>query len=93
MRYRKRPLEVEAARIIKIEDDQVSFDSDAEWLGEAMNKGIGDIGGLWVLNGGLRIGTLEGTLRVDAGDYVVKGVHGEIYPVKAEVFKDTYDPA
>lgn len=93
MRYRKRPLEVEAARIMRVEDDEVWFDGDAEWLREAISKDQGDIGGIWVLNGGLRIGTLEGTLRLNEGDYVVKGVHGEIYPVKAEVFKDTYDPA
>lgn len=40
---------------------------------------------------GLYIITLEGTMRVDKGNYVIKGIKGEIYPCKPEIFKDTYD--
>ena len=39
----------------------------------------------------LGIDTLEGTLVVSKNDYVVKGVNGEFYPVKPDVFQTTYD--
>ena len=38
------------------------------------------------------IGTLEGKLRVDLGDWVIKGVHGEFYPCKPDIFAETYMP-
>ena len=37
------------------------------------------------------IDTLEGTMRADAGDYVVRGVRGEMYPVKPGIFAETYE--
>lgn len=37
------------------------------------------------------IETLEGEHRVSFGDYVVKGIAGEFYPVKPEIFEATYD--
>ena len=36
------------------------------------------------------INTLEGTMVANAGDYIIQGVHGEIYPCKADIFKKTY---
>lgn len=36
--------------------------------------------------------TLEGTLRADAGDFVVTGVAGESWPVKPAIFAATYEP-
>ncbi len=38
----------------------------------------------------LRIETLEGTMYAEEGDYIVKGVAGEIYPCKPDIFKQTY---
>ena len=35
--------------------------------------------------------TLEGTHRADVGDYIIKGVKGEFYPCKPDIFKLTYD--
>ena len=40
---------------------------------------------------GLYIVTLEGTMRADRGDYVIKGIQGEIYPCKPNIFRDTYE--
>ncbi|RXZ77311.1 hypothetical protein EBB07_33860 [Paenibacillaceae bacterium] len=37
------------------------------------------------------IKTLEGTMRGDYGDYIIKGVKGEIYPCKPDIFAATYD--
>jgi hypothetical protein len=38
----------------------------------------------------LRIETLEGTMSVNKGDYIIKGVKGEFYPCKPDIFKLTY---
>ena len=37
------------------------------------------------------VDTLEGTHRGKTGDYLLKGIEGELYPVKKEIFEKTYD--
>ena len=39
------------------------------------------------------IETLEGTMTVSKGDWVIKGVSGEFYPCKPDIFEKTYEPA
>lgn len=39
----------------------------------------------------LSISTLEGTMRADVGDWIIRGVKGEFYPCKPDVFAETYD--
>jgi hypothetical protein len=39
----------------------------------------------------LNINTLEGNMRVSKGDYIIKGVKGEFYPCKQDIFEMTYD--
>lgn len=39
------------------------------------------------------IKTLEGMMRGEYGDYIIKGVKGEIYPCKPDVFEETYEVA
>lgn len=39
----------------------------------------------------IAIDTLEGTTRVDYGDYIIKGVQGELYPCKPDIFLATYE--
>lgn len=39
----------------------------------------------------VKIKTLEGVISAKQGDFIIKGVKGEIYPCKAEIFKETYD--
>lgn len=41
---------------------------------------------------GLKIFTLEGSHNASIGDMIIKGVAGEFYPCKPEIFKETYDP-
>jgi len=94
-RYRRRSQIVSAVRVLGIDENEVQFDGgtdDTSWLNQALEKGIGEEGGLWVVHSGLRIGTLEGTLRVNVGDYIVRGVKGEIYPVRRDIFEDSYEP-
>ena len=37
------------------------------------------------------IKTLEGVMRADPGDYVIRGIKGEFYPCKPDIFKQTYE--
>lgn len=39
----------------------------------------------------LKIRTLEGDMTVEVGDYVIRGVYGEFYPCKPDIFEATYE--
>ncbi len=41
----------------------------------------------------LFIETLEGNMRADVGDWIIRGVKGEYYPCKPDIFAATYEPA
>lgn len=40
---------------------------------------------------GIAINTLEGTMMVNYGDYIIKGVNNEFYPCKPDIFEQTYE--
>lgn len=42
-------------------------------------------------NDTLIIPTLEGTMAAEVGSYVIKGVKGEYYPCREDIFEDTYE--
>jgi hypothetical protein len=46
-----------------------------------------------VKRAGFKIKTLEGWMDANIGDYIIKGVKGEFYPCKPDIFKLTYDEA
>ena len=52
------------------------------------------IGGTLILDGesGVAIPTLEGTMLASAGDWIIRGVKGEYYPCKPDIFEATYEP-
>lgn len=39
----------------------------------------------------LDIQTLEGVMHANKGDYIITGVHGEVYPCKPDIFEETYE--
>lgn len=39
----------------------------------------------------IRIHTLEGKMAANPGDWIIKGIKGEFYPCKPDIFDDTYD--
>ena len=43
------------------------------------------------VNKDLFIKTLEGEMKCDLGDYIIKGIKGEFYPCKPDIFKQTYE--
>lgn len=80
-KYRKKPVVVDAVQF-NIGDPQ------PDWVTEAIHHGI------VVLDGDqLSIRTLEGVMVSNPGDYIIKGVQGEIYPCKPDVFEATYELA
>lgn len=96
-RYRKRPLEIEAFQMTKARRED---NSDwPEWLNMAWSLEPGSDGSLspqdYPKSHGtdmLVIETLEGTHLVSWGDFIIRGVHGELYPCKPDIFRETYEP-
>lgn len=88
-RYRTKPCEIEAVLwngfnlgvIRNFVGDSLIYDiHDAAWQ---VQKGRPSID--------IRIKTLEGEMRADIGDYIIKGLRGEFYPCKPDVFKQKYE--
>lgn len=77
IRVRKRPVVVDAFRY-----DGRNADEIITWAGHSAYS---------TLRGELIIRTLEGDHRAAPGDYVLRGVEGEFYPVKPSIFAATYD--
>jgi hypothetical protein len=78
-RYRKKPVVIDAWQNV---------------------PGISDMFPDWMKNGSitsstdgsLNIVTLEGIMRADPGDWIIRGVKGELYPCKPDIFAATYEP-
>lgn len=83
VRYRKRPVVVEAMGPLT----GANADVIARWVLEASGRGVN----AWVERHGVVIRTLEGDMLASLGDYVVRGVEGEFYPVKPSIFATTYE--
>jgi hypothetical protein len=82
MKYRKKPVVIEAV--------QWTGENTAE-VDEFTNSKFGyQLGTDNVLR--VCIDTLEGTMLANPGDYIIKGVNGEFYPCKPDVFAKTYEP-
>lgn len=99
MRYRKRPVEIEA---FKYDGDLQKEDGRwyaPKWAREAFEKGILYYAGANHLTDPLDdspptelyIRTLEGDHHASVGDYIICGVDGELYPCKPDIFERTYE--
>ena len=79
MKFRKIPVEVEAV----------------EWKGfngTEIDSFMGVGPSHYWEHGGLYIKTLEGTHHASMGDWIVRGIQGEFYPCKPDIFSETYEP-
>lgn len=77
MKYRKKPVVIEAVLW--------NGDNYKEVIDFAENKIWFDaLGNIW-------IATLEGDMIAKKGDYIIKGVQGEFYPCKPDIFAETYE--
>lgn len=88
-KYRKKPVVIEAVQFTSDADynepdDGVfawldSNESDTYWYDDAEDQIV--------------IDTLEGTMRADVGDWIIRGVQGKFYPIKDSIFRETYEEA
>lgn len=90
MKYRKKPVVIEAFHWV---EGEATSNGMPPWLTKAVFSGdvrvdINDSGDLKSY-----IRTLEGVMEASVGDYIIKGVKGELYPCKPDIFEATYDPA
>ncbi len=99
-KYRKKPVVIEAVQFNGFEwvDEACTpmFDYSfvgPEWLTEAMAKSPNSEGSIDNDGEDLFILTLEGEHKAQPGDYIIRGVKGEIYPCKPDIFAVTYEAA
>lgn len=90
--YRKKPVEIEAVQFTRDlalrmlngdEPGPFGLHACGDWHRER-----GEVYRAWV-----SIKTLEGTMRADLDDWIIRGVKGELYPCKPDVFAATYERA
>jgi hypothetical protein len=86
-RYCKKPVEIEAMQFDGTKD---SANHVLAWIGR--NGGTAERAHSRRPELGLTISTLEGRMLARPGDYVIRGVQGEFYPCKPEIFVATYEP-
>ena len=75
-KYRKKPVIIEA-----IQFDGENFKEIISFVGDKAHR----IGCMVIIE------TLEGAMNATKGDYIIKGVNGEFYPCKPDVFTKTYE--
>jgi hypothetical protein len=91
-RYKKKPVVIEAVQLPPVTVAHTNPDEYtrlllevAEWCGGRVPYAEG--------TPPLEIETLEGTHKASPGDWVIKGVKGEFYPCKPDIFEATYEEA
>lgn len=84
-KYRKKPVVIEAFKS--------GIDKQPNWFIEAIHNGVvtfpeskGYKDSVYCF-----VNTLEGTMTASLGDYIVKGIDGELYPCKYDIFERTYE--
>lgn len=79
-KYRKKPVVVQAIQVIE------SLPLDVFW------NFVGEAEGVEFDEHGVTIETLEGRMLAHPGDWIIRGVQGELYPCKPDIFAATYEP-
>jgi hypothetical protein len=80
-KYRKKPIVIEAMRFTEENKNRVF-----NWVTGAAFADFDEEGKPVLI-----IFTLEGDMRASLGDWVIKGVNGEFYPCKPDIFEKTYE--
>lgn len=91
MKFEKKPVVVEA---IWFQGDPASATPVINWILEnggfaTWTEGYQLVGDPYVEEG-IYIHTLEGLMRVEPGAWVIRGIQGEFYPCKQDIFEQTY---
>lgn len=88
--YRKKPVIVQAIEWTGANIDEViAFAFDGHLPSDDIH--VGDGVGYTPALGTLDIPTLEGTMTALPGDWIIRGVKGEVYPCKPDIFAETYE--
>ena len=87
MKYRKKPIVVEAVRVDETLKNVRDWSNLPAWVIDAYEEGT-----LLFLNDAIEIRTLEGTMRGAMDDWIIRGISGEVYPCKPDIFQATYEP-
>lgn len=83
-KYRKKPVEIEALEFI---DDPTRLEELSHFIDDQdLRVSYKD-----PENPKLILQTLEGEIQASVGDYIIKGVNGEFYPCKPDIFEKTYE--
>jgi hypothetical protein len=80
MKFKKKPVVIEAE----------CYDGTNESINRIVNMGSTRV--IRNCPEGLYIETLEGVMKANIGDWVIRGVKGELYPCKPDIFDATYEP-
>ncbi|MCJ2112952.1 Gp49 family protein [Methylobacterium sp. E-025] len=83
--YTKKPVLIEARRFETNNDDGSHMTLLCDWANEPKDKAVVTHDGTSIF-----VATLEGTMRAEVGDWIIRGVEGEIYPCRDSVFQATY---
>lgn len=81
--FRKKPVTIEARQNT---DDYEQREDLVDWVRE--NQGRASLSHIM---GQVYIETLEGEMTAEPGDWIIKGVKGEFYPCKPDIFEATYE--
>lgn len=87
--YRKKPVKVEAFQWTGDKDQE----PEPVWMNEALRDGTAVIyrRGITPVSSLMVIRTFEGNMQATPGDYIIRGVKGELYPCKPDIFELTYE--
>jgi hypothetical protein len=89
MKYRKKPVVIEAYKLPALDSDELMPD----WATKAyLDRGFGKTeAGMTTQTPGYWVKTLEGTMSAAPGEWLIRGVKGELYFCKPDIFEMTYD--
>ena len=89
-KYRKKPVVIEAFQMT--EERRDTYSMWPVWLRQAWDKGTVYPTVKGARNGTVSIETLEGLMLVNFGDWIIRGIQGELYPCAPDIFEATYEP-
>ncbi len=94
MKYRKKPVVIEARQLTEQDHHDVYLWVESHIGSFDVNDNGIHMSGVSIdaEDGRMVIATLEGHMKADPGDWIIKGVQGEFYPCKPDIFEQTYEP-
>ena len=91
-KYIKKPVQIEAMQLTKENIvDVFNFLDGANYQEIKSAEELEDFRQMMLKQGYIEIETLEGIMKASFGDYIIKGVKGEFYPCKPDIFQATYE--